>query len=163
MTDGWALVLVHGWKLYVHVGSPQAIQTAKLRNFTAFKTGIGGSRPSRIVETKGFVDGVAERFARLREAAGPEGDIAVDFLGPISLAAGLQLAAAIPNFLCQEQASLGDGYLKQPFQVQGGHIPLPTGPGLGIELDEEALAAKIDHDWRNPERYDPEDGSVMDW
>ena len=33
-------------------------------------------------------------------------------LGPISLAAGIQLAASIPNFLCQEQVSLGEGYLK---------------------------------------------------
>ena len=33
-------------------------------------------------------------------------------LGPISLAAGVQIAASIPNFLCQEQVSLGEGYLK---------------------------------------------------
>lgn len=84
-------------------------------------------------------------------------------LGPISLAAGLQLAAAIPNFLCQEQASLGDGYLKKPFVIENGHVLVPTGPGLGIELDEEALAGKLNHDWRNPETYDPEDGSVIDW
>ena len=38
-------------------------------------------------------------------------------LGPISLAAGIQLAASIPNFLCQEQVTLGEGYLKQPFVV----------------------------------------------
>jgi len=84
-------------------------------------------------------------------------------LGPISLAAGLQLAASVPNFLCQEQVSLGEGYLKQPFQVAGGHVLVPTGPGLGIELDEDQLAAKIGHDWRNRESYDPEDGSVVDW
>jgi galactonate dehydratase len=34
-------------------------------------------------------------------------------MGPISLAAGIQLAASIPNFLVQEQVSLGEGYLKQ--------------------------------------------------
>jgi len=84
-------------------------------------------------------------------------------LGPISLAAGLQIAASIPNFLCQEQVSLGDGYIKQPFRVEDGHIPLPTGPGLGIELDENALADKIGHDWRNQESYDAFDGSVVDW
>src|SRR5262249_14145181 len=64
-------------------------------------------------------------------------------LGPISLAAGLQLAASIPNFLCQEQRSLGEGYLRQPFVVRQGHIELPTRPGLGIELDENALANRI--------------------
>jgi galactonate dehydratase len=84
-------------------------------------------------------------------------------LGPISLAAGVQLAASIPNFLCQEQVSLGEGYLKKPFTLRDGYLDLPTGPGLGIELDENAMADKIGHDWRNPESYDPDDGSVVDW
>ena len=84
-------------------------------------------------------------------------------LGPISLAAGIQMAASIPNFLCQEQVSLGEGYLKEPFTVDDGYIPLPTRPGLGIELDEDAMADKIGHDWTNPETYDPDDGSVVDW
>jgi galactonate dehydratase len=84
-------------------------------------------------------------------------------LGPISLAAGLQLAASIPNFLCQEQVNLGEGYLKKPFEVRQGYVDLPTGPGLGIEVDEEALKSKIGHDWRNSETYDPHDGSVVDW
>jgi galactonate dehydratase len=84
-------------------------------------------------------------------------------LGPISLAAGVQLAASIPNFLCQEQVSLGEGYLKKPFRVREGYLDLPTGPGLGIELDENALADKLHHDWRNQESYDPDDGSVVDW
>jgi galactonate dehydratase len=84
-------------------------------------------------------------------------------LGPISLAAGIQLAASIPNFLCQEQVNLGDGYLKTPFVVKNGYVELPTGPGLGIELDENAVANKIGHKWRNTESYDEDDGSVVDW
>jgi galactonate dehydratase len=84
-------------------------------------------------------------------------------LGPISLAAGVQLAASIPNFLCQEQVTLGDGYLKKPFVLRDGYIDLPTGPGLGIELDEDAVASKVGHDWRNREEYDADDGSAMDW
>ena len=84
-------------------------------------------------------------------------------LGPISLAAGVQIAASIPNFLCQEQVSLGEGYIKQPFTVSKGYLNLPAGPGLGIELDENALADKINHDWRNQESYDADDGSVVDW
>jgi galactonate dehydratase len=84
-------------------------------------------------------------------------------LGPISLAAGVQLAASIPNFLIQEQVSLGEGYIKKPFTVREGYLDLPTGPGLGIELDENALADKIGHDWKNPEAYDADDGSVVDW
>src|SRR5688500_19645069 len=55
-------------------------------------------------------------------------------LGPISLAAGIQIAASIPNFLCQELVSLGEGYLSKPFVVgKGGYIDLPTDPGLCIE------------------------------
>src|SRR5262245_16390931 len=84
-------------------------------------------------------------------------------LGPISLAAGIQLAASIPNFLCQEHRTLGEGYLKQPFVLKQGFVDIPTGPGLGIELDENALANKIGHQWRNTESYDEDDGSVVDW
>ncbi len=84
-------------------------------------------------------------------------------LGPISLAAGVQLAASIPNFLCQEQVSLGEGYLKKPFTVREGYLELPAGPGLGIELDDNALADKLGHDWKNQQSYDADDGSVVDW
>src|SRR5438309_9151594 len=84
-------------------------------------------------------------------------------LGPIALAAGIQLAGAIPNFLCQEHRSLGEGYLKQPFVMKDGFVDVPGGPGLGIELDENALADKIGHKWKNTESYDEDDGSVVDW
>ncbi len=85
-------------------------------------------------------------------------------MGPISLASGLHLAGAIPNFLVQEQVSLGEGYIKNPFKLQkDGTVMLPSGPGLGIELDDAALADKIGHDWKNPESYHSLDGSVVDW
>jgi galactonate dehydratase len=85
-------------------------------------------------------------------------------LGPVALAACLQLDAAIPNFLIQEQGSLGVGYLKNPFVVKDGFIEIPPEPGLGIELDEEALADKISReDWSSPQLYAPEDGAVVDW
>ncbi|MFT7250184.1 MAG: galactonate dehydratase [Arcticibacterium sp.] len=68
-------------------------------------------------------------------------------MGPISLAIGLQLVASIPNFLVQEQVSLGEGYLKTPFKLgKDGHVMIPTGLGLGIELDENKLSDKLDHD-----------------
>src|SRR5436190_4870104 len=84
-------------------------------------------------------------------------------LGPISLAAGLNLAASIPNFLCQEQVSLGVGYLKEPFKIEKGYVRIPTKPGLGIELDDEQLKDKIGHNWLNQETYFDADGSVVDW
>ncbi|PYJ56732.1 MAG: galactonate dehydratase [Verrucomicrobia bacterium] len=107
-----------------------------------------------IMETR-IIAGMAEAYYAAIAPHNP--------LGPISLAAGLQLAASIPNFMCQEQVTLGDGYLKQPFKVEKGHVRIPEGPGLGIELDENQIANKLDHDWRNRETYDLNDGSVVDW
>lgn len=109
-----------------------------------------------ITEVK-IIAGMAEAFYATVAPHNP--------LGPISLAAGIQIAASIPNFLCQEQVSLGEGYIKNPFKVRDGFLDLPTGPGLGIELDEE-LMKKNDlygHDWKNQESYDADDGSVVDW
>jgi galactonate dehydratase len=87
-------------------------------------------------------------------------------LGPIAFASCLQLDAAIPNFLCQEggrhTTPQMDGYLKVPFRNVDGYVPLPTGPGLGIELDDEAMADKIGHDWQNAKSY-AEDGAAIDW
>ncbi|MBR0144020.1 MAG: galactonate dehydratase [Clostridia bacterium] len=84
-------------------------------------------------------------------------------LGPIALAACFQLDAAIPNFLCQESVTMGAGYLKEPFVVENGYVKTPTKPGLGIELDEEAIAEKtFEGNWETP-RYWYEDGSVAVW
>lgn len=84
-------------------------------------------------------------------------------LGPVALAACLQLDACIPNFLAQEHVSLGEGYLKTPFQLKDGSIDIPQGPGLGIELDESALADKYDDgSWDTP-HLRHEDGSVANW
>jgi galactonate dehydratase len=253
-------------RVYAHARTPDQIKDGLKRGFTAFKTGPAKRRPARYLETPAEVRHIADKFAELRQAAGDDVDIAIDFhgaispalakvlikalephqpmfieepincqnhdlmaeiargthlpiatgervftkwgfrevlekkaatilqpdlchaggitevrliagmaeayyatiaphnpLGPISLAAGVQLAASIPNFLCQEQVSLGEGYLKKPFVLRDGYLDLPMGPGLGIELDEGALASKIDHDWKNREEYDKDDGSVMDW
>ena len=84
-------------------------------------------------------------------------------LGPISLAACLQVDACTPNFLCQEQVSLGEGYLKRPFVLRDGHVDVPAAPGLGVEVDEEALAEQLyDGSWTTP-RLRHDDGSVADW
>ncbi|MCC7493218.1 MAG: galactonate dehydratase [Fimbriimonadaceae bacterium] len=85
-------------------------------------------------------------------------------LGPISLAACLQLDACCPNFVIQEHTigALGEGYLRQPLVIENGYLALPTGPGLGIELDEEAIAAMPEHDWVTPQLRHS-DGSVADW
>ena len=84
-------------------------------------------------------------------------------LGPIALAACLQLDACTPNFLIQEHTTLGEGYLREPFVLDQGYVALPAKPGLGIELDEEAVAAKLyEGDWDTPRLWH-EDGAVADW
>jgi len=84
-------------------------------------------------------------------------------LGPVALASCLQVDACTPNFLCQERVTFGEGYLKKPFELKDGYIELPTGPGLGIEVDEDALLEKqYDGEWSNP-RLTHGDGSVADW
>jgi galactonate dehydratase len=61
----------------------------------------------------------------------------------VGLAATLQVSACIPNFLITEYfvnlEPFGQTIAAQPFTVVNGYIQLPEVPGLGIELDEEAL------------------------
>jgi galactonate dehydratase len=245
----------------------QSVRAAVAKGFSAIKVGVGARARGRIVESPAFTEQAVAIFAAMRQAAGPEIDLAIDFhgalnpqtarrlvkalepyhplfieepvqcgnvdvladiahstevpiatgerlftkwgfrevlekraasilqpdlshaggiletrliagmaeayyagiaphcpLGPIALAACLQLDAAIPNFLAQEGGNItGEGYITAPFRHEQGFLPLPTGPGLGIELDEDALADKIDHDWQNPRTYSADDGSAIDW
>jgi galactonate dehydratase len=84
-------------------------------------------------------------------------------LSAVALAACLQLDACLPNFLIQEFVTLGEDLLVEPFVLQDGHIRVPTGPGMGIEIDEAKLAdLTYDGRWRTPE-WHHDDGSVADW
>jgi len=91
-------------------------------------------------------------------------------LGPISLAANIQLAACTPNFLiCEhfgmkEEWDIGSGYLKTPFVIENGYITIPTTPGLGIEVDEEVIAERTyPGDWDSPRLYTDDDVTIVDW
>ena len=87
--------------------------------------------------------------------------------GPINFAACLQVDACTPNFLIQEfvdPLGLGAGYVKEPFVVKDGYVELPQRPGLGVELDEEFLAARPLGPLPDPGRwFHEDDGSVADW
>jgi galactonate dehydratase len=95
-------------------------------------------------------------------------------LGPLALAACLQLAACTPNVAIQEM-SLGIHYNvghdllnfctnKEALTPVDGHLPIPEGPGLGITIDEDAVreAHKDRHRWRNP-IWRQRDGSFAEW
>ncbi|WP_459883948.1 galactonate dehydratase [Halostagnicola bangensis] len=95
-------------------------------------------------------------------------------LGPIALAASLQVDAYVPNLLIQDHAfdsrttpkSAADDYLADSFicDFEDGYLDLPEGPGLGIEIDESAVREKAREnlDWHNP-IWRRDDGSITDW
>lgn len=83
--------------------------------------------------------------------------------GPVALAAALQVDACIPNFLIQEFVNVGNGCLKEPLAVTDGYADIPDRPGLGVELDDEALRARPRESWEVPTWFHEDDGSVADW
>ncbi|MDG2383675.1 MAG: galactonate dehydratase [Pirellulaceae bacterium] len=85
--------------------------------------------------------------------------------GPCSLAASLQIAASIPNFMIQERGDneYADLLAKPLPPVKNGHRPIPTAPGLGITIDEDKLMDQVGEPQPYPAQFDPDDGSVVDW
>jgi galactonate dehydratase len=95
-------------------------------------------------------------------------------LGPIALAACLQVDFVSRNAILQEQ-SIGIHYNenaelldyvrnKDDFRIEKGFInPLP-GPGLGVDVDEERVveASRLAEDWRSP-IWRHADGSIAEW
>jgi galactonate dehydratase len=67
------------------------------------------------------------------------------YSGPVLGAANIQLATCTTNFLILEGIGRWDGIhadlLKVPIRWEDGHVIPPTGPGLGIELDEAVALA----------------------
>ncbi|MBI3728953.1 MAG: galactonate dehydratase [Burkholderiales bacterium] len=95
-------------------------------------------------------------------------------LGPIALAACLQLDFVAHNAVLQEQ-SMGIHYNKdaelldyvinrEDLRITDGYIAALSKPGLGVEIDEERVkeASLRAPDWRNPLWRHP-DGSVAEW
>lgn len=95
-------------------------------------------------------------------------------LGPIALAACLQVDATCHNAFIQEQ-SLGIHYNqvsdlldylvdKTVFKYEDGYVKIPEKPGLGIEINEDQVRkmAAVGHNWRNP-IWRHTDGSVAEW
>ncbi|TCD66926.1 hypothetical protein EIP91_000765 [Steccherinum ochraceum] len=98
-------------------------------------------------------------------------------IGPIGLAACIQIDLTAPNFVIQEmscQIHYNKGadlftYLKDAsvFAIHDGYVAALTGPGLGIEINEElvrttAAAYKDEKAWRNEIFHGP-DGAFREW
>lgn len=85
--------------------------------------------------------------------------------GPVATAAAAHLAMAIPNFHILEyvrQEPYRDQALRDAWGVKDGHLFVPDRPGLGVELNEEALLASPPRFRRGPRNAFMADGSVFD-
>ena len=65
--------------------------------------------------------------------------------GPVGTAAVVHMAACTPNFLITEyvhtRVDFANTLVQEPLKMVNGYIELPTAPGLGVELNEEAILA----------------------
>jgi galactonate dehydratase len=70
-----------------------------------------------------------------------------DAAGPINLVAGAQVMLTVPNFYRIEASAYDlsgyDRFLTEPLDNSGGRLRVPTGPGLGVELDLEHLRGNV--------------------
>jgi galactonate dehydratase len=84
--------------------------------------------------------------------------------GPVATAAAAHLAMAVPNFAILEfdrQEPHRQRLVQDGWTVRAGHLEVPDAPGLGVELDESAIAASPPRRLRLlPARAG--DGSVVD-
>ena len=63
------------------------------------------------------------------------------YVGPVAAAAAVQVDTCSPNFLIQEYngGPLHEALFKEPIRFENGFIEPPTAPGLGLELDDDAV------------------------
>ena len=157
-----------------HGGTPIALGE-RLYSRWDFKGFLASGTVDIIQPDLSHAGGISEgrRIAAMAEAY----DVAVAPhcpLGPMALASCLQLAGCTPNVVLQEM-SLGIHYnethdlltfVKNPEVLTplAGMLAIPSGPGLGVEIDEAAVRAvhRERHRWRNPVWRAP-DGSVAEW
>ena len=95
-------------------------------------------------------------------------------LGPVALAACLQVDATSYNAFIQEQSigihyNVGKSvldYIHNPedFVFTDGFVALPRKPGLGIEINKELVMEenRTPHHWKNPV-WRHADGSIAEW
>ena len=68
--------------------------------------------------------------------------------GPVATMINLQYASMIPNFVILETVGseaddrIAGEFLKNPVRLENGCLPLPSGPGLGFALNEQALETR---------------------
>jgi len=163
LSDSTTIPIAFGERLYTRWDVKRFLEDASIDILQPDIAHAGG-----ISETK--------RIANLAEAY----DVAIAPhcpLGPIALAASIQVALSIPNFVIQEM-SLGMHYNVEAgeedlntylvdqtvFNIEDGFVNAPTGVGLGIEIDEDVVRriSKTAEPWKCKEFYGP-DGAIREW
>ncbi len=109
-----------------------------------FREILEAGGPQYVRPDVGLAGGIThcKKIAALAEAY-HSAVITHNFLGPLITAASLHLDTSIPNFITQEYTK-GDesedfAVYKVAYQREGGYIPIPEVPGLGIELDDSLI------------------------
>ena len=96
--------------------------------------------------------GAREEIAAIAEAAGIAGYGGTMYEGGVAITAGIHLVCATPNIALGAEFYtathvLGVDILVQPVRLDDGASHLPAGPGLGIAVDEAALASITEQRW----------------
>ncbi|RKU21409.1 galactokinase [Candidatus Poribacteria bacterium] len=109
-----------------------------------FRELLEAGGPQYVRPDLGLAGGIShcKKIAALAEAY-HSAVVTHNFLGPLITAASLHLDTSIPNFITQEYTK-GDeseafAVYKVAYQREGGYIPIPEAPGLGIELDDSLI------------------------
>ncbi|MFT5366546.1 MAG: galactonate dehydratase [Candidatus Latescibacterota bacterium] len=85
--------------------------------------------------------------------------------GPIGVAASVHVMATVPNMLiCEGGHRRGEGLFKTPLVFKDGFLELPTEPGLGVDMDDDAIEAIRDDTHRLRGMFwHEDDGSFADY
>ena len=109
-----------------------------------FREMLEAGGPQYVRPDLGLAGGIThcKKIAALAEAY-HSAVVTHNFLGPLITAASLHLDASIPNFITQEYTKRDESedfaVYKVAYQREGGYIPIPEVPGLGIELDDSLI------------------------
>ena len=109
-----------------------------------FREMLEAGGPQYVRPDLGLAGGIThcKKIAALAEAY-HSAVVTHNFLGPLITAASLHLDASIPNFITQEYTKRDESedfaVYKVAYQREGGYIPIPEVPGLGIELDDNLI------------------------
>lgn len=92
-------------------------------------------------------------------------------LGPVCTAASVHMAAAVPNFswlevfanpLAQGRGHYDETIFPVQLQLDGPRFPVPTAPGLGVDVNEE-LIKQQQFKFAEPPKLRKRDGSWTNW